>query len=236
MTHYVYKISYNNGMHYIGARSCKCLAIEDTKYQGSSKVIPNSIKCTGSKVILKEFSSREEAISYECDLHSEHNVALNPLYYNQVKQTSSKFDQQGCTADTHKHVASMAHKLRGRTAESHEYIAKANTKRKQYVGDNRTEAQKLGAIKVGDWNRGRKNPLKACKGSSNGGFNPWYYITPDGEYIEVHTVTKQDFAQTLGATARQLGHRFHYTNEHKRAGSRATKPLRGYTFGNIPKP
>jgi len=55
-------------------------------------------------------------------------------------------------------------------------------------------------------------------------------IFQNGMKIEVHNKSKQDYAVKLGVTPRQLGHRFHYTNEHKEAKG---LPLKGYTFGNL---
>jgi hypothetical protein len=220
-------------MKYIGVRSCNGLPEKDIKYNGSSKIIPLNISITGIKNILQIFDTRHQAVQYEANLHKKHNVKLSPLYYNQVNQTSIKFDQQGCTAKTHKHVAKMANKLKGRTATTHEYIRKANEKRKALSGNNRTSAQIAGQIKVANTIRGTKNPKKACKGIQNGGFNEWYYITPKGVYHEVKHLPKQDFADKLGVTPRQLGHRFHHTNMHKKA---KTPPLKGYIFGNLPMP
>ena len=231
-THYVYEIDYADGMKYIGARTCEGLPINDTKYMSSSKIAPKE----GTKSILRAFTSRQECIDYEAKLHKQLNVAHNVMYYNQTNQTSTKFDQQGCTSESHPHIKAMADKLRGRSSSTHQYIADANKKRSQYKGDARTDAQKLGAVKVGNWNRGRKNPAKGIPGTSNNGFIPWYYITPNGDYHEMYTTTRIDFAPTIGATSRQLGHRFHYTNQHQKAGSRATAVLRGWTFGKLPKP
>ena len=80
---------------------------------------------------------------------------------------------------------------------------------------------------------GVKNPAKGHVGIKNNGFKPWYSISPEGIYREHLEMTKQEFAESLGVTQRQIIHRFHYTNEHKIAKS---KPLKGWTFGNLPKP
>ena len=63
--------------------------------------------------------------------------------------------------------------------------------------------------------RGVKNPAKGLNGIENKGFKPWYSISPDGEYVEYLTITKSEFTGIPGITPRQIGHRFHYTNEHK---------------------
>lgn len=206
---------------------------KDIKYTGSSKIIPKLIKATGIKHILKIFNTRKEAVNYESKLHYKYDVKLNTNYYNQTNQTSDKFDQQGCTAKTHKHVASMQSKLTGRTANTYEYIRNANKKRRALSGNNRTPAQILGQIKVAKTLQGTKNPKKACKGSKNGGFNEWYYITPSGKYYEVKDIPKQEYANKFNVTPRQLGHRFHHTNIHRKAKG---APLKGWTFGNLPMP
>lgn len=230
--HYVYELQFENGMKYIGARTCDCEP-ENDSYLGSSKVLTKEQLNNCKKVILAKFSTREEAIAEEIRLHELYDVSSNPNYYNLVKQTSTKFDQSGCTAETHAHVAATANKLRGRKAQDYEYIRKANEKRKSYVGDNRTQKQIEGSKKQAEAIRGTKCEAKGKQGVANNGFNPWYYITPNGEYVEVYNQTKEQFAEDKQFTARQLGHRFHYTNIHKEG---RYKLFKGWTFGNLPRP
>ncbi len=103
----------------------------------------------------------------------------------------------------------------------------------KYCKGYRTPAQIEGAKKGAEKIRGTSNPAKGKPGISNNGFKPWYVITPDGVYKEFHDIPKQDAAHLFNVTSRQLGHRFHYTNEHKIA---KTLPLKGHVFGNLPKP
>lgn len=93
MYHYTYKIHYSTGKFYIGVRTSKCLPEEDTKYIGSSKYTPNDLII--KKEILKVFETREKAIEHEVYLHNIYDIAINPLFYNQAKQTSKKFDVTG---------------------------------------------------------------------------------------------------------------------------------------------
>ena len=93
LNHYTYQITYSNGKHYIGVRSCKCMPDKDTKYFGSSKYTKELEVI--SKEILRIFSTRVLAVNHEIELHELHDVARSPLYLNRSKQTSSKFDTSG---------------------------------------------------------------------------------------------------------------------------------------------
>lgn len=94
MNHYTYLITYQNGMKYMGVRSCKCLPEEDVKYFGSSKHTPDKSQIK-SKQILAVFPSRKEAIEAEIHYHKQHDIAVNPKYYNKAKQTAKSFDTLG---------------------------------------------------------------------------------------------------------------------------------------------
>jgi len=256
--HYVYEIIYPSNKHYIGMRSCNCPIAEDN-YSGSSKYIPQLMRIFGQKTILKVCATREEALEEEVRLHKLYNVKDNPNFYNKANQTSTKFTmslesirkgaekRRGRTKHTHEYIAKQVearrkYKGEGRTeaqkqaSKNPETIAKANLSRSKYVGDNQTEAQKLGNITQGLKQRGTKNPAKGRAGTTNNGFNPWYYITPDNDYVEVTHTTKQEYAVNFQVTARQLGHRFHHTNINKRTllnDLRVPQGLRGYVFGNL---
>jgi hypothetical protein len=230
INHYVYEIWYPNGMKYIGVRSCKTAIEDDYNYKSSSKVIPSRMKEFGFKLILATFKTKEEALAEEIRLHKLFNVKDNPNFYNQANQTSTKFH---ISKESH---AKTTQKLKGRTAENCEYIRRANEKRRQYRGDKQTPAQKAGNKRMGEWNKGRANPKKAKKGIENGGFKPWFYITPNNDYVEVTTKTKQELASKFNVTFRQLINRFHHTNINKRASltdGRIPEGLRGYVFGNL---
>ena len=121
MYHYTYKIHYSDGKYYIGVRSCNCLPEEDTKYLGSSKYTPNNL--VTKKEILATFPTRTLAIEHEVYLHQFYDIAKNPLFYNQAKQTSKKFDVTG-TKQSKEHSQKIANALKGRKY-SKERIEKA---------------------------------------------------------------------------------------------------------------
>jgi hypothetical protein len=195
----------------------------------------------------------------EIRLHKLYDVKNNDNYYNQCNSTSTKFFPSREAFDR------AAESRRGRTAETHEYIRKQIESRKKYIGEGRTEAQKatqkhvtpaqiyadkfkrsrrgadrteaeiLGRISASEKVRGTKCPAKGRPGASSTLFKPWYYIDSNGNKFEIYDTTKQDYAHKLGISARQLGHRFHYTNEHKPMYSKNMEksPIYGFTFGNI---
>lgn len=98
--HYVYKLKIINPiderLYYIGCRSSNCHP-KDDRYFSSSKEIKKMIKDGHkfTKKILKNFDYREEAISYEIELHNRFNVSFNSKFFNKVKQSSKKFDSTG---------------------------------------------------------------------------------------------------------------------------------------------
>ncbi len=104
MNHYTYQITkISIQKHYIGAKSCEELPVDNIgyKYFSSStnlEFIQDQKNNTDdySYTVLREFDSREEAISHEIYLHNYNDVAKNPKYYNKAKQTSTGFDTSGC--------------------------------------------------------------------------------------------------------------------------------------------
>ena len=227
MYHYTYLIVFPDGKMYIGARSTLIKPELDTLYLGSGRYLPERTPQTCTKHILGLYDSRHELIQAEIDLIDLNNAVNSEQYYNKRRKVYDKF---GLTTNTCEGVALTTSKLTGRTKETHEYIRQANIKRSSYSGSNRTPAQIEGQKRCAETIRGTTNPLKACKGVDNGGFNPWYYIKPDGTRIEVWVTPKQDYAHLLGLTPRQLGHRFHHTNIGKPGKTGKTK---GWVFGNI---
>ena len=220
MYHYVYKLTFPDGMQYIGVHSTTIEPHLDTCYLGSGKALPPRDRFSCSKEIIEICASRQEATDLEVALITEHDAVKSPMFYNQRLRT---FDKHGTQlTEEHKHKCSIAGKGQSRVEWG-----------RKYSGSGRTPAQVAGAKRAGDKIRGTTNPAKGSPGTKNQGFAPWYYITPSGEYVEVHDRTKQEVAPELGLTYRQLGHGFHYTNEHKKA---KTLPRKGWTFGNLPKP
>lgn len=171
MNHYTYEIKFENGMKYIGVRSCKC-NIEDDAYTGSSKLIPNELYATCTKTILETFNTRIEAQEDEIKRHAELDVARNSEYYNGVNAKSTGFSPIGLTKKVSAKVKLRAEKVRA------------------YRGENRTEAQK-NADKALSRYKGTKNLAKGNSGMDNPQVKPWYYITPDSIYVEVYDSIRQ---------------------------------------------
>lgn len=101
--HYVYHISRRipdlPQLQYIGVRSCNCPPEEDTSYWGSSKYLKKDMKLHGKENYRKDiwfvFDNRQDAVQREIELHNSFEVAINPLFYNCAKSSSTKFDTTG---------------------------------------------------------------------------------------------------------------------------------------------
>jgi len=227
MNHYLYLITFPDGMKYVGARSTNLLPELDACYLGSGKALPKRDRDTCTKQILRIFNSREELIQAEYQYIIDNDCVNSPEYYNLRSKT---FDKHGIP-DTSGPL------LKGRSKHTHAYIEEANKKRVLYAGENRTPAQKH-RDKLATGKKLGPNPLKGHSGTDNTAFVPWYYIDSEGNYYEVLDTTKEDFAVKLGISKRQLIHRFHYSNRHKPAKVSGRVPLaiQGFTFGNLPRP
>lgn len=217
MYHYAYLLTFVNGMQYVGARSTNLNPLLDTTYLGSGRALPKDRHTINipRKQILKEFSTREALMVFEKDYIISNGCRRDPRWYN---ARSATYDRHGETP-WNKGI-SIDRTNAGKTFSE------------RYKG-NRTPAMIASHATTAERNRGVKNPDKGHLGTTNTAFIPWYYITPEGIYKEIFDVTKRDMAKELGFTERQIGHRFHYTNEHQKA---KTLPLKGWTFGNLPKP
>jgi hypothetical protein len=86
--HYTYYSYEEYGRGYFGSRTCRCLPEEDIKYFGSFS--DKTFKPT-QKIILKIYTTREEAYIDEILLHNFYDVANNPHFANKAKQTSARF-------------------------------------------------------------------------------------------------------------------------------------------------
>ena len=221
MNHYLYLITFNNSMLYVGAHSSVIKPEVDAMYLGSGADLPERTYKDCHKTILNTFDTREELLEAELQYIKDNNCVESSSYYN--KRELPTFDRHGKTYPDEANIQ------RGRTKETHPYLKEAGKKRSLYKGENRTPAQKAYAERVTGVKQG-SNPLKGHNGTSNSGFVPWYYITPTGIYNEVYDITKRDFAKTIGLTERQLKNRFHSSNRHKPAKG---LPCKGWTFGNI---
>lgn len=89
--HYVYYSYEEWGRGYIGKRSSS-VHPDDDVYLGSFK--DKTFKPT-RKIILAIFDTAKEALECEILLHNFYNVAQNPHFANQAKQTSSRFCWSG---------------------------------------------------------------------------------------------------------------------------------------------
>jgi len=231
MNHYVYLLSFTDGMYYIGVHSTVNIPKDDICYLGSGRDLPPRTINTCNKTIIGVYATRAEAVQVEQDHIQAFNCVNSECYYNKRLITYDKYGKH--PIETCAGTQASAAILTGRTKDTYEYLRAKGEKFKRYTGYLRTPAlkaaDKIRGLKV----RGTKDPRKGKSSICNIGFNPWYYITPTGEYYEMHNVTKYEFAPTIGVTYRQLGHRFHHTNMHKVA---KTVPLKGWTFGNLPRP
>ena len=127
--HYVYYSYEDFGRGYIGSRTCDCPPEEDN-YFGSfydKTFIPTN------KIILETFDNREEALDAEIKLHQFYDVARNPHFANQSKQTSTGFSAEGVVR-SEEYKKKMSERLKGREIKP-EWIEKTLQKRRSYDGE-----------------------------------------------------------------------------------------------------
>lgn len=213
MYHYVYLLSFDNSMKYVGCHSTHLSPELDVTYLGSGSKLPARTHKTCKKEILSIHETREQAINAEIDFIQKNNCVNSEEYYNVRLKT---FDKHG-----------------SKLSENHKKIISENSKKPRnfpYRGKDRTPAQIQGSINASKKLTGVKNLSKGHKGITNCAFKPWYFITPEGIRTEVYDITKKDYASKLGFTHRQLVHRFHYTNQHNPG---KTHPFKGWTFGDL---
>ena len=134
--HYVYYSYEEYGRGYFGSRTCKCLPEEDVKYFGSFR--DKNFKPT-QKIILKTYTTRDEAYIDEIILQENYKVVENPHFANRAYQTSTKFSTLGLfpSNETRKKLSQIR---KGRVAwnkgknvsnETKEKIRQKNKGRKQ---------------------------------------------------------------------------------------------------------
>lgn len=216
MYHYCYLLTFPNQMRYVGARSTHLLPELDTTYLGSGRGLPpDRHKLDVKKQILAVFESREDLINFERQYIEANNADKDPSWYNLRCKTYDRHGEKPWNIG-------LKHEYKPRPIFT-----------ERYGKGYRTPAQIQGSINAAKKIKGTKNPAKGRTGTKNSGFSPWYYITPSGEYVEVHGKTKAEMAEELGFTPRQIGHGFHHSNQHKVA---KTMPRKGWVFGNLPRP
>ena len=85
--HYVYYSYEEFGRGYIGCRTCNCLPEEDD-YLGSYH---DETFSPTNKIVLETFSTREEALQAEVNLHKFYQVDKNPHFANKARQKTTGF-------------------------------------------------------------------------------------------------------------------------------------------------
>lgn len=218
MYHYAYVLEFKDGMRYLGARSYHLPPHLNTTYLGSGRALPKDRKDNPSsvfKLVIAEFGTRDELMAFEREKIEELDCCASERWYNIRKAT---YDRHGSEPwNKGKNV--------DRTQAALTFSAR-------YKG-NRTPAMIKAHAETAEKIRGVKNPDKGHKGTDNSAFNPWYYITPLGAYVEVHDTTVTAMATTLGFTYNQLVQRMRSKNAHKPAIKGGAK---GWTFGVLPRP
>ena len=86
-SHYVYYSYEEFGRGYIGCRTCEGLPEKDV-YLGSYH---DKTFSPTQKIILETFSTREEALQAEVDLHKFYQVDKNPHFANKARQKTTGF-------------------------------------------------------------------------------------------------------------------------------------------------
>ena len=165
--HYVYHSYEEWGREYIGCRTCDCLPEEDTKYFGS--FYDKTFKPT-EKTILFVCETRIEASEIEIELHNFFDVAVNPKFANQVKQTNTGFDTTGVP----------------RTEEDKKKISESLS------GKTRTKETKK---KISESKTGEKNPQYGKIDALSPRSKAIIAIRPDG--TEEHFVSGREAARKL---------------------------------------
>ena len=235
MHHYTYLIQHKTTeMRYIGVRTSKCPPVEDTKYWGSSKHLPSNIQETHRKIILKEHSSRKEALEHEILLHRLNNVAESIIYYNKAKQTAIGFDTTGTVMQftlEHKRKLSSSTVNKPKSLEHRRNCSiaqKAYAKSKDYVNPRQgVVMSEMLKNKISQ----RKKELGCDKGSKNNRFKPWFISTNNVTQL-FYTQTKEEYSIANGfrpATFQSLA------TMSKGIRPITKGPFKGLTIGNIPQ-
>lgn len=146
MNHYVYYSYEEWGRGYIGVRSCKCVPEKDVNYFGSfyDKTFKPS-----KKIILVQFSSREEAQKAEILLHNFYKVDINPHFSNLARATSYKFISSGPRSESFKLQVSKRMKGRKLTPEHIKKVSEARSKKLKGRKLSFSHCQKISAALKG---------------------------------------------------------------------------------------
>jgi hypothetical protein len=123
--HYTYYSYEEWGRGYFGSRTCKCLPEKDVKYFGS--FYDKTFKPTQKIILKSDYATREEALADEVILHDYYDVANNPHFANQSKQTCTKFSIYGTShSEETRRKISISNTGKSRSKETREKIREAN--------------------------------------------------------------------------------------------------------------
>lgn len=195
MYHYTYLIQHRTeDKRYIGVRSSKCKPQEDLSYWGSSKHLPTNVKDTHTKIILKVFNTRKEAISHEILLHKLNNVATNETYYNKACQKVIGFDTSGTKlvfTEQHKRKISEGLKKYKRTEQ---HIHNNSIAHKKLYANGYVNPRQGITMDVELRQRISQHHINSGLGLSitNVRFKPWYIIDDNGIKTVYTDITKED--------------------------------------------
>lgn len=122
---------------------------------GSCKTLKKAIKEDGLenfvKCLLEVHPTRKKAISHEIRLHHRYDVAVNPLFYNQAKQTGTGFDRSGKESSFKGH----RHTMESNEANRQKHIGKTPNKGKKWSEEVR---RNMSEAKIGMY-AGKNNPM-----------------------------------------------------------------------------
>ena len=124
--HYIYYSYEEWGRGYLGARSCTCSPALDVEYMGSFR--DKTFKPT-QKIIIKEFSTRQEVLEAEVKLHAFFDVGKNPHFANLAKATSAGFNTLG-VPQSEDHRKKISEALTGEKNPNFGVQASEETRRK----------------------------------------------------------------------------------------------------------
>jgi hypothetical protein len=159
MFHYTYQITVSSPTDarkfYIGARTSTVKPEQDA-YFGSCKPFKRWQKEHGTDCLVKQvlavWPTREDALSHEILLHDIFDVARNPEFWNQAKQTAPLFDTTG-TKQSDELRLQKSLKTKGRP-KSEEHKAKIGAALK---GKPKSEQHRL---KISTTRTGMPSPMK----------------------------------------------------------------------------
>jgi hypothetical protein len=209
---------------------------------GSSKVMSAEDKNSCIKVVLKTFSTREEAVDHEVYLHNKHNVNSSDLFWNVVKQTTTKFDTTGNKEVYKKVSASLkGHKLseetkdkirkkaigRSPSEETRKKLAEASRNRK-VLDTTREKISKVHKGKIVSEST-RKKLSDAFSGTSSPAFNPWWFEI-EGYRVVVNDMTITEFAEWQNIPVKGFSSFFRTERKNKTIKK---GPFKGYKFGLV---